>query len=67
MEEAYNTPFVGSAATDFIDFLGKSDDKVRAGNTRIYAKAVSIVQSSGTGKSRTLTEVCSLLSANHII
>lgn len=66
MSEAYNKPFVGNGALDFVDFLLRSEADVRSGKNLTYAKAVSVLQSSGTGKSRTLTEVCSPLSSNHV-
>jgi len=59
LRDAYKKPFRGKVADDFIDYLDKTN---RAMNHEfIYAKAVAIVQSSGTGKSRMLTEVCTLL------
>lgn len=54
---AYNTPYVGSAAQDFLDYLRQCEEKVRGSKVILYAKALSVVQSSGTGKSRMLTEV----------
>ncbi|KAF8515975.1 hypothetical protein BU17DRAFT_76734 [Hysterangium stoloniferum] len=43
---AYKTPF----------YLERTDDEVRTSMKDIYAKAIAVVQSSGTGKSRMLTE-----------
>jgi hypothetical protein len=54
MAQAYDTHFVGNSATNFIDHLNKLDDEVLAS---YYAKAISVVQSSGSGKSRMMTEV----------
>jgi hypothetical protein len=52
LQKAYNAPFMGSAASDLIGYLRGVETEM------LYAKAISIVQSSGTGKSRMLTEVC---------
>lgn len=59
---AYNHPFIGHAAIDFVDFLHRTDENIRYNNVAVYAKAISVIQSSGTGKSRMLTEVrsCSI-------
>jgi ABC-type lipoprotein export system ATPase subunit len=38
-------------------FLLKADEEVQRNEKILYAKMVSVVQSSGTGKSRLLTEV----------
>jgi hypothetical protein len=54
---AYNTPFVGNAAIDFVTFLHDIDNDILHGKFPAYAKAISVLQSSGTGKSRMLTEV----------
>lgn len=58
LDAAYRKPFVGNAAINFINSLRDMGDRIRRGNIEIYAKAISVVQSSGTGKSRLLTEVC---------
>ncbi|KAF8321931.1 uncharacterized protein EI90DRAFT_3078526 [Cantharellus anzutake] len=57
LAEAYRTRFIGDAAYAFIQHLEEIDKE--PGNSRKprYAKAISIIQSSGTGKSRMLTEV----------
>jgi hypothetical protein len=55
LHRAYTQPFRGQNATQFLDYLLETDASVRGGQV-IYAKSVSIVQSSGTGKSRMLTE-----------
>ena len=60
---AYNGPFVGNAAIDFVDFLFRTDENIRYNNVAVYAKAISVIQSSGTGKSRMLTEVHSCSTA----
>ena len=57
LDAAYSKPFLGKTATNFVDFLVETDNDIQRGNLEIYAKAISIVQSSGTGKSRLLTEV----------
>ncbi|KAK2464126.1 hypothetical protein APHAL10511_003874 [Amanita phalloides] len=56
--KAYTQVFVGDFATKFIEHLKQADEKQLSNDERpLYAKAISIVQSSGTGKSRMLTEV----------
>lgn len=55
LQHAYTQPFRGQNAIRFLDYLLETDASVRGGQI-IYAKSVSIVQSSGTGKSRMLTE-----------
>jgi hypothetical protein len=57
LSAAYNRPFLGSTATDFVNSLLKTGDDIQHDSLPIYAKAISILQSSGTGKSRLLTEV----------
>ena len=59
LRDAYNKPFRGKVADDFVNYLDKTNGAMN--HQYIYAKAVAIVQSSGTGKSRMLTEVCILL------
>ncbi|KAJ8582227.1 hypothetical protein M405DRAFT_831043, partial [Rhizopogon salebrosus TDB-379] len=57
--------FIGAAHTNFIRFLAQTDDETRKGvwgSTStplkpLYAKAISVVQSPGMGKSRMMTEV----------
>jgi hypothetical protein len=52
-------PYVGKAVDGFYEYL-KNNDMKFAGNGEkgpYYAKFCSIVQSSGTGKSRLMTEV----------
>ncbi|KAF8325743.1 hypothetical protein F5887DRAFT_1289437 [Amanita rubescens] len=58
---AYSKPFVGNAATDFVKFLHDTDNDIRSNKLLAYAKIISVLQSSGMGKSRMLTEV-----GNHI-
>jgi hypothetical protein len=55
LRNAYTRPFRGQNATQLLDYLLTTDTSVRGGEV-IYAKSVSIIQSSGTGKSRMLTE-----------
>ena len=57
LNAAYSRPFIGNTATNFVDSLLNTGDDVRHDNLSIYARAISILQSSGTGKSRLLTEV----------
>jgi hypothetical protein len=57
---AYTQDFIGDSATDFIERLERADVEEEGNQEKpLYAKAISVVQSSGTGKSRMLTEVCS--------
>jgi hypothetical protein len=55
LRHAYTQPFRGQNATQFLNYLLETEASVRGGEV-VYAKSVSIVQSSGTGKSRMLTE-----------
>jgi hypothetical protein len=53
---------MGAAHIDFIRFLAQSDDETSKGllgstSKPLYAKAISVVQSPGMGKSRMITEV----------
>jgi hypothetical protein len=57
LSAAYNRPFLGKTATDFVNSLLKTGDNIRRDNLPTYARAIYILQSSGTGKSRLLTEV----------
>ncbi|KIM77883.1 hypothetical protein PILCRDRAFT_604604 [Piloderma croceum F 1598] len=57
LSAAYNRPFLGNTATDFVNSLLNTGDDIRHDSLPIYARAISILQSSGTGKSRLLTEV----------
>jgi hypothetical protein len=57
LDEAYNKPFIGSAAIDFVKFLPDIDDGIQGNTIKAYAKVISVLQSSGTGKSRMLIEV----------
>ena len=57
LKKAYNTPYIGDAAKEFVEYLFTCDYNVRNNRSFYYAKAVPVVQSSGTGKSRMLTEV----------
>jgi hypothetical protein len=54
LHTAYNTTFSGNAAQQFVDYVLTSERDVAED---LYAKSIPIVQSSGTGKSRMLTEV----------
>jgi hypothetical protein len=60
LAEAYNTPYQGKAADDFIQHLKDMDASFTFRGKLLFAKAASVVQTSGTGKSRMLTEVRSL-------
>src|SRR5258708_6307006 len=55
LHRAYTQPFRGENASQFLKYLVETDARVRSGDV-IYAKTISIVQSSGSGKSRMLTE-----------
>ncbi|KAF8329739.1 uncharacterized protein EI90DRAFT_1339440 [Cantharellus anzutake] len=57
LARAYRSPFMGAAPRDFIEHLTQIDKRVVDGLLPIYCKSISVVQSSGTGKSRMLTEV----------
>jgi hypothetical protein len=52
---------MGSAAANLIDYLQAAEDE---SDPCLYAKAISIVQSSGMGKSRMLTEARSFYSSD---
>ena len=54
---AYNTPFVGDIATNFVTYLRQMDGEVQVNMRQLYARAIAVVQSPGTGKSHMLTEV----------
>ena len=56
----YETPFVGNTATDLVDYLKLLEVEIKIRRVIPYAKAFTVVQASGTGKSRLLTEVCSV-------
>jgi len=53
--------FIGDTAFDFVKYLERIDCDERMNKIALYAKAISVVQSSGTGKSRILTEVFTFL------
>ncbi|KAF8343351.1 hypothetical protein F5887DRAFT_1212483 [Amanita rubescens] len=56
--KAYAQHFVGDSATKFIKHLEQADIEQETNKEKpLYAKAISVVQGSGTGKSRMLTEV----------
>ncbi|KAG8218179.1 hypothetical protein J3R82DRAFT_3735, partial [Butyriboletus roseoflavus] len=53
----------GAAVDGFHEYLTHNENQFKSvDDPRYYAKFCSIVQSSGTGKSRMLTEVVSLVS-----
>ncbi|KAF8343175.1 uncharacterized protein EI90DRAFT_3115693 [Cantharellus anzutake] len=54
---AYHGRFIGSAPRSFIRHLDQIDREEGNLNKPRYAKSISVVQSSGAGKSRMLTEV----------
>ena len=57
--KAYAQRFIGDSATEFIKHIERADVADQRTSTRpLFAKIISVVQSSGTGKSRMLTEVC---------
>ena len=49
---------MGNAPHDFVNYLLKTERDIPKKPGYLYAKTVCVVQSSGTGKSRLLTEVC---------
>ncbi|KAF8490115.1 hypothetical protein JB92DRAFT_2835927 [Gautieria morchelliformis] len=53
---AYQMPFIGDAARQFLVELQSSEEEAILRTSNLYAKRISVVQSSGTGKSRMLTE-----------
>ena len=66
LERAFKIPFLGNAANDFVAYLHSVDADVLSDQKILYAKAFSVIQSSGTGKSRMLTEVQSCSSFIHV-
>ena len=60
LTKAYGASFIGDTAVYFVKYLERIDNEERTNKKQLYAKAVPVVQSSGTGKSRMLTEVCSV-------
>ena len=65
LEAAYNKPFMGDAATVFVDCLQRKEDDIQYNHIEVHAKAICVIQSSGTGKSRMLTEVSLCPTARH--
>jgi hypothetical protein len=57
LDVAYTPPFVGTAAADFLEFLHRTDEDIQSDRFVAYAKTISVLQNSGMGKSRMLTEV----------
>ncbi|KAF8328823.1 uncharacterized protein EI90DRAFT_3063695 [Cantharellus anzutake] len=57
LADAYRTPFIGGAPHAFIGHLDQIDREADSFHSPRYAKFLSVVQSSGAGKSRMLTEV----------
>ncbi|KAG0697370.1 hypothetical protein DFH29DRAFT_946530 [Suillus ampliporus] len=57
--DSFVRPYVGNAVDGFYEYLKTNNNKFRGGGftTSHYAKFCSIVQSSGTGKSRLMTEL----------
>lgn len=56
--ESFRRPYVGEAVEGFFEYLASNNKKFSEKSSRpYYGKFCSIVQSSGTGKSRLLTEV----------
>jgi hypothetical protein len=50
-------PYIGEAVDSFFDYLTSNNKKFSEASRPYYGKFCSIVQSSGSGKSRLLTEV----------
>ena len=66
LNAAYHKPLFGNAATDFVDcHLRRNEDNIQYNNLEVHAKAIWVIQSSGTGKSRMLTEVHLCPTAQH--
>jgi hypothetical protein len=65
--DSFVRPYIGEAVDGFYDYLKKNHLKfMGSGRSRpYYAKFCSIVQSSGTGKSRLMTEV-GIINCMHI-
>ncbi|KAG1737634.1 hypothetical protein EDB19DRAFT_1909614 [Suillus lakei] len=59
LHDSFKTPYIGKAVDGFYEYLKNNNNKFRGkGISRpYYAKFCSIVQSSGTGKSRLITEL----------
>jgi len=57
LHKAYSKPFRGTFADDFLAHLSQLDQDIQRKKISVYAKALPVVQSSATGKSRLLTEV----------
>jgi hypothetical protein len=49
--KAFNTPYLGEAAINFIIYLEKMNDEAQPDVTPM-TNAISVIQASGTGKSR---------------
>lgn len=56
LDATYSTLFLGNTATNFVDSLKIGND-IHYNNLVIYARAISVLQSSGMGKSHLLTDV----------
>ncbi|KAH7905770.1 hypothetical protein BJ138DRAFT_1130306 [Hygrophoropsis aurantiaca] len=58
LHKSFNRPYHGAAVDGFYEYLTKCNKMFSANNpSAYYAKFCSIVQSSGTGKSRLMTEL----------
>ncbi|TFK71361.1 hypothetical protein BDN72DRAFT_877192 [Pluteus cervinus] len=57
LKGAYFSPFVGDAAAQFLAYTRECQQQITEQWLNLYSKFISIVQSSGTGKSRTLAEI----------
>ena len=56
LDATYSMLFLGNTATNFVDSLKIGND-IHYNNLVIYARAISVLQSSGIGKSHLLTDV----------
>jgi len=54
---SFGRPYIGEAVDGFFDYLASNNKKFSEAERLYYGKFCSIVQSSGSGKSRLLTEV----------
>ncbi|KAH7882242.1 hypothetical protein F5I97DRAFT_1985411 [Phlebopus sp. FC_14] len=57
LQKAFEHPYRGGAVDGFYEYLIRNNKLFSAQGTTYYAKFCSIVQSSGTGKSRLMTEL----------
>ncbi|KAH7909921.1 hypothetical protein BJ138DRAFT_1102282 [Hygrophoropsis aurantiaca] len=64
LQKSFIRPYHGAAVDGFYEYLTKCNNKFSTSSpSPYYAKFCSIVQSSGTGKSRLMTECCAFFTA----